>query len=105
MTDLQIGENNKPLKGLQDKGLVSFECVSCNKSLLVLQLTSIKNDNQTEISTLIAVKCCECGSFSEIQQITGQFHPGTPNDHMAFDVLDNDTNAPDVDILFKAWDK
>lgn len=101
----QVDNENRKLKGLQNRGIVTFECVDCGKPLLCLQLTSIEGDSQTQVMTRVAVKCGFCDGFSYVQQISGQFYPGAPNDQMAFDVADDDTNAPEVDVLFKAWSK
>lgn len=98
-------DNDKPLKGLQDKGLVNFDCPACGKLLLVFQLTAIEGSGKAEVQTRVAVKCCKCNRFSYVQQILGQFHPGAPSDQMAFDILDDDTDAPEADVLFKAWSK
>lgn len=107
-TELQVNQvdnHNKLSKGLQNKGLVSFECANCGKSLLILQLVIVKNDNRSEILTRIAVKCGFCDGFSYVQQIPGQFYPGAPNDQMGFDILDDNTGAPEADVLFRTWSK
>ncbi len=101
----RISAEDKTLKGLQDMGLIDFECPKCNKSLLTLQVVAIEGSNEVEILTRVGVKCRMCESFSCIQQISGQFYPGAPNDQMVFDVLNDDTGAPEVDVLFEAWNK
>ena len=101
----QINGDDRTLKGLQNGGLVNFKCADCNRELLVLQLTTINGDNSPEILTRVAVQCGSCGGCSYIQQIHGQFYPGAPNDQVAFDVSDDDMGAPEVDVLFKAWEK
>ncbi|KKN91279.1 hypothetical protein LCGC14_0221470 [marine sediment metagenome] len=101
----RVNADDKPLKGLVNKGYKTFKCTGCNKPLLALQLTAIEGESVVEVLTRIAVLCCACKSFSCVQQISGQFHPGAPNDQMAFDVLDDDTGAPEADVLFKAWSK
>ncbi len=107
----RVDSDDKSLKGLQNNGLVNFECADCGKPLLVLQLVSTiiedfnKNMAESEILTRIAVKCGLCGGCSYVQQIPGQFFPGAPNDQMVFDISDDDTDIPEVDILFKAWSK
>lgn len=100
----QIDNDDKPLRGLQNRGLVNFECADCNKDLLVLQLTAVNGDDKVEVLTRIAVKC-ECGGFSYVQSIGGRFHPGAPSDNMAFDILDDDTGAPEAEVLFRTWSK
>lgn len=108
MADLntrQVSREDKTLKGLQDRGIVNFDCSDCGTPLLVLQLTAVENAPIAEILTRVAVKCCGCSGFSEVQQILGQFHPGAPSDNTAFDILDDHTGAPEADILFKAWKK
>lgn len=97
--------NGKSLKGLEDRGLVNFECVKCDKILLILQQTFTKGDNQGEILTRVVVKCRKCKEFSPVQQIVGRFHPGASNDNMSFDILDDDCGSPEADVLFEAWDK
>ena len=101
----QVNNDDKPLKGLQNRGLVNFDCADCEKRLLVLQLTTVERSDKAEVLTRMAVKCCKCGGFSYVQQIPGQFYPGAPSDQMGFDILDDDTGAPDADVLFKAWNK
>lgn len=106
----QVNNEDKPLKGLQNKGVVNFDCADCGKLLLVLQLTSIKSDEQVDVLTRVAVFCCDCGGFSYVKQIPGQFHPGAPSDDMRFDVLDiavhaNAINPPEADVFFEAWSK
>lgn len=101
----RVDSDDKPLKGLQNKGLMNFECADCGKFLLVLQLVTVEGSNKSEVLTRVAVQCGLCGSFSHVQQIPGQFYPGAPNDQMAFDILNDDTDAPEVDVLFKAWSK
>ena len=101
----QVDNSTKKLKGLQDNGMVHIDCVDCGASLMCVQLTNIPGDSQANVLTRVAVKCGLCGGFSCVEQIAGQFYPGAPSDDMAFDVLDDDTNAPEADVLFKAWKK
>ncbi len=101
----QVNTEDKALKGLQNRGIVNFDCAYCHTRLLVLQLTAVENAPSVDVLTRVAVKCCRCGGFSCAQQIPGQFHPGAPSDGTAFDILDDDTGAPEADILFKAWSK
>lgn len=101
----QVSREDKTLKGLQNRGLVHFDCADCGTQLLVLQLTAVEDVPSAEVLTRVAVKCCECGGFSHSQQISGQFHPGAPSDDTAFDILDDEIGAPEADILFKAWSK
>lgn len=107
----KIDNEDKPLKGLQDKGMVHFSCADCGKELLVLQLTTVKTDKCSDVGdhilTRVAVKCRDCGGFSYSQQIPGQFHPGAPSDDMAFDIRENDDDgdAPEHEVLFEAWSK
>lgn len=108
MTEFQanrVNRDDKKLKGLQNKGIVNFDCDYCDNPLLVLQLTSIDNKPSSSVLTRVSVKCCVCNCFSSVKQISGQFHPGAPNDNMAFDVLDDDEGAPEADVLFKVWRK
>lgn len=101
----QVNNEDKPLKGLQDKGVVDFLCEDCGKKLLVLQLTAIPSSTDANILTRVVVKCRDCGGCSYVQQILGQFHPGAPSDSMAFDVLSDADGVPDHDVLFEAWSK
>lgn len=98
-------KEDRQLKGLQDKGIMVIECADCGESLLCLQLTNIEHDKQSQIITRMAVKCCLCDGYSHVEQVYGQFHPGAPSDQMAFDILDDDVDAPEADIIFKAWHK
>lgn len=97
--------NDKKLIGLKDDGKVEFRCSVCNRLLLILQLTSTTTNSSVDVLTRVAVKCESCGDFSLVQQISGQFYPGAPDDNMAFDVLDKDEYAPQTDVLFRAWKK
>jgi len=107
-TEIQTGppdRDDRPLKGLQDTGKINFECANCCRSLLVLQLAAIEGAGQSTVLTRVAVKCGFCGCYSNIQQVSGQFYPGAPNDRMAFDIADDYADAPDTDVLFEAWSK
>lgn len=101
----QIDNEDKPLKGLQDKGIVNFGCEDCGKPLLVLQLTSTLENSESNVLTNVAVRCKDCGGFSYAQQILGHFHPGAPSDNMAFDIASDTKGSPDHDVLFEAWSK
>lgn len=101
----QVNEDDIKLKGLQNQGKSRFECADCGAELLVLQLVTTEQAVESEVLTRVAVHCCQCGGYSYVKQIPGQFYPGAPNDDMCFDVLDNDANAPEADVLFKAWKK
>ena len=108
----QVDKDDKLLKCLKNNGIMDFKCADCDKNLLVLQLTSIDGESTTvagegtaEVLTRVAVKCCECGGFSYVQSVSGHFHPGAPSDNMSFDIMDDDVNAPEADVLFKAWSK
>lgn len=101
----QTSNEDRQLKGLRNQGLVVLKCANCGESLLCLQLTSIEGDTQTRVLTRIAAKCGLCNGFSFVEQVDGQFYPGAPSDDMAFDIADDDTNAPEVDVLFKTWKK
>ncbi len=108
MTEFRFNKGDggdKQLKGLVDKGILDFRCIDCHKHLLVLQLTDIEGNNETEILSRVVVQCCECGGFSPVLSVSGQFHPGAPNDYMAFDILDDDIDTPEADVFFKAWSK
>jgi len=106
-TEISTGEpnNGRQPKGLRDNGTVNLECSSCGHPLLVLQLTSVENDNQTEVLTRVAVRCGFCGGYSRVQQISGQFYPGTSSDNMGFDVVDDNADAPEADVIFEVWGK
>lgn len=96
--------DNKPLKGLQDRGLVNFECADCGKLLLMVQLTDMSNNDKSEVITRIVVRCGLCSGSSYTQEIKGQFYPGAPNDNMSFDVID-DNRTPGADVIFEARNK
>jgi len=97
--------DRRELQGLQDGGVVTFECNDCGVKLLCLQLTSIKGESTAKVLTRVAVQCGLCGGFSSVEQISGKFHPGAPSDEMIFDVVDNDNDVLSTDVLFKAWRK
>jgi len=101
----QIDGSNRELKGLTNEGIVNFDCADCGETLLCLQLVNIKGDTQAQVLTRVAVKCGLCNGFSRVQQVSGQFYPGAPSDDMGFDISDDDTGAPEVDVLFKTWKK
>ncbi len=109
----QTDGNEKTLKGLENRGLVNFECADCNKFLLVLQLVDVDGDKRSlsvlpkpsEVLTRVAVRCGFCGGSSCVQQIYGSFYPGASNDNMLFDVLEDDGETPEADVLFRAWSK
>jgi len=101
----QVDNIDKPLKGIEDKGLVFFKCEDCGNDLLVLQLTALSEETGAEIITRVAVKCGDCGGFSYVKQITGQFHAGAPNDNTVFDIATDSTGAPDNDVLFESCHK
>lgn len=103
-SEVEFTDKSRSLKGLQDEGLVDFCCRSCNKLLLVLQMTSFKV-NPKAVLTRIVVECGSCNDYSPVQQISGQFYPGAPSDDMAFDVVGDHTGAPETDVLFRAWVK
>lgn len=100
----QINREDRPLKGLIDKGIVHFRCDNCDIDLLCLQLTSVKGHTGAEVITQVAVECGICGSYSGLQ-VTGKFSPGAPNDNMIFDVIDGDSAKFEADVFFKAWKK
>lgn len=104
-SEVEFTNKNKPLKGLQDEGLVNFCCRGCEKKLLVLQMTSVEGNKAKAVLTRVTVECGLCGDYSSVQQVTGQFYPGAPSDNMVFDVVEDHTGAPETDILFKAWNK
>lgn len=95
---------DKPLKGLRDKGLVNFECADCGKQLLVVRLTDMDNNDKSEIMTRIVVRCGLCSGSSYTQEVRGQFYPGAPSDDMLFDVID-DNRTPEADVIFEANSK
>lgn len=103
----RVDSDNKQLKGLKNEGIIEFECADCGELLLCLQLTSIKENIKAPIMVLtrVVVKCGLCGGCSYVKQVSGQFYPGAPSDDMAFDVFDNNTDAPQADVLFRAWKK
>jgi len=110
MKKTKISENSsspkeKQLKGLKDNGQLTISCKNCHTDLLVLQLTRIENAKINDVNTSVAVKCCQCGVFSDPKNVNGQFYPGAPKDNVAFDVMEFDEDAPDVDVLFKTWVK
>lgn len=97
---------DKPLKGLVDRGTVKFKCNDCEQDLLTLQLTSHGKDEKANVLTRVAVRCMLCGGYSQVQQVRGNFHAGAASDNMAYDILAHGPNdAPDADVWFEAWTK
>lgn len=101
----RVDSGDKQLKGLTDQGQVSFKCSNCDHELLVLQLVNTSNTNQATVLTRVAVKCGFCSGYSLVEQISGQFFPGAPNDDMMFEPIDGDAGSPQADVLFEARDK
>jgi len=105
-SEIHINETQgKSLKGLQDKGVVIIKCADCGHELLQLQLATTDSDDKAKVLTRIIVQCGFCDGFSYVKQIPGQFYPGAPNDNMIFDIVDNVKDAPEADVIFKAWKK
>lgn len=88
----------------EGRGIVRLYCRNCKRPLLELQLLQ-GGDDESQVLTRIAVKCDICDEFSRVEQVVGRFSPGAISDQMCFDILDNDVNAPEVDVLFKVWKK
>lgn len=105
ITTNQVGENDKPLKGLQDKGQLTFECADCNIPLLILQLVSTSQTSNASVLTRVVVKCGECGGYSYVQQVGGQFYSGVPSDDMLFNIIEGDAGSPNADVFFEARKK
>lgn len=109
--NLELSKINraKPKLGLQDRGLVKFDCADCSKNLMVFQITKNNVDLAAEsvksMSTKIRVQC-SCGGSSYTKDVEGQFYPGSPNDSMKFEPIDIDDVARQsgVDILFRTWE-
>lgn len=105
---LRVGHadrKDRPLKGLVDNGIVNFQCNGCNQELLCLQLITIKDHTGAQVLTRVVVECGTCGSYSDVQQVSGKFSPGAPSDDMIFDVVDGDGAPVEADVFFKAWKK
>lgn len=100
----QTSREDRPLKGLMDKGMVNFRCDNCNMDLLCLQLTAVRGHTGAEVITKVAVECGICGSYSGLG-VSGKFSPGAPNDNMVFDVIDGEGAPFEADVFFKAWKK
>ena len=101
----QIGRKDRLLKGLVDNSRVDFSCSGCNQELLCLQLTTVKGYTGPLVLSRVAVECGDCGSHSEVKQVTGKFSPGAPSDDMSFDVVEGDGAPVEADVFFKAWKK
>lgn len=101
----QISSDDKELKGLQDKGEMTFVCAECKTPLLVLRLVTTAETAKSKVLTRVAVRCEKCGGYSYVQQVPGIFYAGAPSDDMCFDILEGDECAPEADALFKAWSK
>lgn len=102
----KIDRSQKQLKGLKDKGQVCFDCTECNTPLLVVQQASISGTPKIEVLTRIVVKCGFCNKgYSLVRQTAGTFYPGAPNDQTVFEPIDGDEDAPEADVLFRAWGK
>jgi hypothetical protein len=105
ITTNQINSDGRELKGLQDLGKIVFDCADCGLELLTLQLVTTTKASVSEVLTRVSVKCGQCGGYSFVKQVGGQFFPGAPSDNMVFDVMEADSGSPDADVLFKAWRK
>lgn len=105
ITTNQIDPKNKQLKGLCDQGQITFKCSNCDHELLVLQLVTAADTNKSKVLTRIAVKCGFCGGYSYVEQVSGQFFPGAPNDDMIFEPMESDSGSPEADVLFEARNK
>lgn len=101
----QHDNDDRPLKGLKNDGIIVLKCRQCEKDLLCLQLTSCGANRQSSVMTRVAVQCCLCGGSSCVEQISGQFYPGAPSDDMGFDIIEDDTGSIESDVLFQAWKK
>jgi hypothetical protein len=105
ITTGKIDSAEKKLKGLTDQGQVNFKCSNCDHELLVLQLVKTQGVDKANVLTRVAVKCGFCSGYSLVEQISGQFFPGAPNDDMMFEPIDVDTDSPQTDVLFEARNK
>lgn len=102
----KIDRAARQLKGLKNEGQVHFDCIECRTPLLVIQQTSISDTPRAKVLTRVVVKCDFCNiGFSDVKQIAGQFYSGAPNDETIIEPIDSDENAPEADILFRAWGK
>lgn len=104
----KVDRDGHEFKGLVDRGQVQFICSSCQCGLMSFQIgkdnDDLKDSGSSKALTRVAVRCEECGGYSNIEQIGGIFYPGAANDDMAFDVIDSrdHADAPECDVLFSA---
>ena len=105
ITTNQVGIGDRELRGLKDEGQLTFRCNDCNLVLLVLQLVTTSKTAKSKVLTRVAVECGDCGGYSDVEQVVGQFFPGAPNDDMIFEPIDGDENTPITDVLFMARKK
>ncbi len=102
----RIDDTDRELKGLENQGQVHFSCTECNTPLLVIQKVSIRKSSGSNVLTRVAVGCGFCNQgYSSVEQISGQFYPGAPNDDTIFEPIEVDDNSPETDVLFKAFSK
>lgn len=101
----QTSGEDRELKGLEDRGLLTLKCTNCEKELLCLQLMSIHGQDATSVLTRVVVECGMCGGYSEVQQVSGKFSPGAPSDDISFDVSEYQDGGPVADVFFKASSK
>jgi hypothetical protein len=101
----KVEKDDRVLKGLQDRGLITLSCNHCEMPLLCLQLTSPADDQDGSVISRICVRCVSCEGYSDVMPVRGQFYPGAPSDDMVFDIADGYDDAPEADILFQAWRK
>ncbi len=102
----RFDNTKRELKGLVNAGQIKFECNECRTPLLVVQQTSVGGIPEANVLTRVAVKCGFCNTgYSPVEQISGRFYPGSPNDDTIFEPIDNNEDAPEADILFVARGK
>jgi len=98
----QTSGSDRELKGLEDRGLLTLECVNCKEELLCLQLLSIQGQKNSSVLTRVVAECGMCGGYSEVQQVVGNFSPGAPSDDISFDIAERQDSGPEADVFFKA---
>lgn len=84
-------------KGLHDRGQVTLTCESCERPLLVVQITANTADLQKakipKTVSRIRACCGSCGGSSTIADIEGLFHAGSPNDDTTIEPQDPDDDG------------
>jgi len=91
--------------GLQDHGTVDIACADCGEILMEFLIVQTNEELSKRgldpMSCKVMVRCGLCNGKSYIQEVHGQFYPGTPSDEMSFEPTGEKIDG--CDFVFKAW--